>query len=411
MSENYDVVIAGAGPAGAQCARDLAQRGYDVLVLEAEPEDQFPRQSNKSTAGTFASMTGAFGIPDDVVMNYTDEVVLESPSEHFVQNQPGAVLEFADFKRWLVAEGRKHGAEYRFEARVNNPIVEDGDVVGVQYAGDETVYGDIVVDATGPAAPLAKKLDVCDLKRKHQAIGIEWEMEGVAIDHPEFADLTDAMMLRLDHEYAPGGYSWIFHTGGDTAKVGLCYIQNESYQEYGDTSKSIDDHLNHWLETDPRFADAQRIADKQQHRGSAHIQMPDDLSTDGFMAIGDTVPTIDPLWGEGIHKCMESARAAAITADRCLMGSQTDTSANAMSIYDSLWHARVAPDMRTRLTMTQLLYLAPNERYDRLMNDLNAMDIDTLSDANDGSIRSLSKLIHLDDLPLLARFAKQRLTE
>jgi len=219
------------------------------------------------------------------------------------------------------------------------------------------------------------------------------------------------MMLRLDHEYAPGGYSWIFHTGGDTAKVGLCYIQNESYQEYGDTSKSIDDHLNHWLETDPRFADAQRIADKQQHRGSAHIQMPDDLSTDGFMAIGDTVPTIDPLWGEGIHKCMESARAAAITADRCLMGSQTDTSANAMSIYDSLWHARVAPDMRTRLTMTQLLYLAPNERYDRLMNDLNAMDIDTLSDANDGSIRSLAKLIHLDDLPLLARFAKQRLTE
>ena len=411
MSEHYDVVIAGAGPAGAQCARDLAQREYDVLVLEAEPEDGFPRQSNKSTAGTFASMTGAFGIPDDVVMNYTDEVVLESPNEHFVQDQPGAVLEFADFKRWLVAEGREHGAEYRFNARVNNPITENGDVVGVQYAGDEEVFADIVVDATGPAAPLAKKLDVCNLERKNQAVGIEWEMEGVDVDHPDYADLTDAMMLRLDHEYAPGGYSWVFHTGGDTAKVGVCYIQSESYQQYGDTSKSIDGHLDHWLETDPRFADAQRLGDKQQHRGSAHIQMPDDLSTDSFLAIGDTVPTIDPLWGEGIHKCMESARVAAITADRCLMGSETDTSADAMSIYDDLWHARVAPDMRTRLTMTQLLYLAPNERYDRLMDDLNAMDVDTLSDANDGSIRSLAKLTHLDDLPLLARFAKQRLAE
>jgi len=411
MSEYYDVVIAGAGPAGAQCARDLAQREYDVLVLEAEPEDQFPRQSNKSTAGTFASMTGAFGIPDDVVMHYTDEVVLESPNEYFVQNQPGAVLEFADFKRWLVAEGRKHGAEYRFDARVNNPLMENGEIVGVQYAGDEEVYGEIVVDATGPAAPLAKKLDVCDLKRKHQAVGIEWEMEGVALDHPGYADLSDAMMLRLDHEYAPGGYSWIFHTGGETAKVGLCYIQNESYQRYGDTSKSIDDHLHHWLETDPRFADAERIADKQQHRGSAHIQMPDGLSTDNFMAIGDTVPTIDPLWGEGIHKCMESARAAAITADRCLMGSQTDTSADAMTIYDDFWHSRVAPDMRTRLTMTQLLYLATNDRYDRLMSDLNAMDVETLSDANGGSIRSLLKLVHVDDVPLLARFAKQRLAE
>ncbi|MBB6645393.1 digeranylgeranylglycerophospholipid reductase [Halobellus ruber] len=411
MSETYDVVVAGAGPAGAQCARDLAQREYDVLVLEAEPEEGFPRQSNKSTAGTFASMTGAFGIPDDVVMNYTDEVVLESPNEQFVQRQPGAVLEFAEFKRWLVAEGRDHGAAYRFGARVNNPITEDGEVVGVQYAGDEEVYADIVVDATGPAAPLAKKLDVCDLERKNQAVGIEWEMEGIDVDHPEFADLTDAMMLRLDHDYAPGGYSWVFHTGGDTAKVGLCYIQNESYQEYGDSSRSIDDHLNHWLETDPRFSDAERIADKQQHRGSAHIQMPDDLSTDSFMAIGDTVPTIDPLWGEGIHKCMESARAAAITADRCLMGSETDTSAAAMSVYDDLWHSRVAPDMRTRLTMTQLLYLAPNDRYDRLMDDLNAMDADTLADANAGSVRGLAKLAHLDDLPLLARFAKQRLAE
>ncbi len=411
MSESYDVVIAGAGPAGAQCARDLAQREYDVLVLEAEPEEGFPRQSNKSTAGTFASMTGAFGIPDEVVMNYTDGVVLESPNDFFVQDQPGAVLEFAEFKRWLVAEGREHGAEYRFGARVNNPIESDGEVVGAQYAGDEEVYADVVVDATGPAAPLAKKLDVCNLERTNQAVGIEWEMEGIDVDHPDYADLTDTMMLRLDHEYAPGGYSWIFHTGGDAAKVGLCYIQNESYQEYGDTSKSIDDHLTHWLETDPRFADAERISDKQQHRGSAHIQMPDDLSTAGFMAVGDTVPTIDPLWGEGIHKCMESGRAAAITADRCLMGSETDTSADAMSIYDDLWHSRVAPDMRTRLTMTQLLYLAPNDRYDRLMDDLNAMDVETLSDANDGSIRGLARLAHLDDLPLLARFAKQRLAE
>jgi len=411
MSEHYDVVIAGAGPAGAQCARDLAEREYDVLVLEAEPEDDFPRQSNKSTAGTFASMMGAFGIPDDVVMNYTDEVVLESPNEHFVQYQPGAVLEFADFKRWLVADGRESGAEYRFGARVNNPVMEDGDVVGVQYAGDEAVYGDIIVDATGPAAPLAKKLDVCQLERSNQAVGIEWEMEGVDVDHPDFADLTDAMMLRLDHEYAPGGYSWIFHTGGDTAKVGLCYIQNESYQQFGDTSKSIDDHLNHWLDTDPRFENAERIADKQQHRGSAHIQMPADLSTDNFMAIGDTVPTIDPLWGEGIHKGMESARAAAITADRCLMGTNRDTAADKMAVYDDLWHSQVAPDMRTRLTMTQLLYLAPNDRYDRLMTDLNGMDVDTLSEANEGGLRGLSKLVHVGDLPLLARFAKQRLSE
>ncbi|WP_435179910.1 digeranylgeranylglycerophospholipid reductase [Halorussus sp. AFM4] len=410
MSEHFDVVVAGAGPAGAQCARDLAERGYDVVVLETEAEEEFPAQSNKSTAGTFPSMMGAFGIPDDVVMNYTDDVVLESPNDHYVRRQPGAVLEFADFKNFLVEDAREDGAEYRFDARVSKPVMDDGEIVGVRYNGDEEVYGDIVVDATGPAAPLAKDLGVTDLQRKHQAIGVEYELEGVDVDADGYADLTDAMMLRLDHDLAPGGYSWIFHTGGDTAKVGLCYIQNEAHRDYAKDGMGIDDYLQYWLDTDPRFADAERIAGKQ-HRGSAHIQMPSGFSTDNFMAIGDTVPTIDPLWGEGIHTCMKSGRAAAITADRCFMSSDRDTSAEKMAIYDELWQERVAPKMRTRLLMTQLLYLAPNGRYDTLIRDLNRVDADALRKANAGSTRDVMKLLHFEDLPLLARFARERLLE
>ena len=409
MTDHYDVVVAGAGPAGAQCARDVAQRGYDVLVLETEPEDDFPRQSNKSTAGTFPSMMASFGVPNDVVMNFTDSVVLESPNDHFVQNRAGAVLEFAEFKRWLVAEGREHGADYRFGSRVSGPIMDDGEIVGVEYAGGEEVYGDIIVDATGPSAPLAKALGVSDLERKNQAIGIEYEFEGIEVDHPDYADLTDAMMLRLDHDLAPGGYSWIFHTGADTAKVGLCYIQNETYQSYGKEGMTIDDYLEYWLDSDPRFAEAERLEGKM-HRGSAHIQPPTQLSTDNFVAIGDTVPTIDPLWGEGIHKCMESGRVAAITADRCLTPRNPDTSAEEMAIYDELWHERVAPRVKSRLTMTYLLYLAPNERYDTLMRDLRQADDDTLTRANNGDPRAVGRLVHLSDIPLLGQFAQQRLS-
>jgi digeranylgeranylglycerophospholipid reductase len=410
MSDRFDVVIAGAGPAGAQCARDLAARDYDVLVLETEPEAEFPRQSNKSTAGTFPSMMAAFGVPDDVVMQFTDSVVLESPNDFYVRDQPGAVLEFAEFKRWLVADGRERGAEYRFDSRATAPIEEDGSVVGVRYDGSEEVYADVVIDATGPAAPLAKALDVCDLKRENQAIGIEWELEGIDVDAPGYADLHGAMMLRLDHDVAPGGYSWIFHTGGDTAKVGLCYIQNDRHREHADEGMTIDGYLDRWLESDPRFADATRLEGKV-HRGSAHIQLPDELSTDGFMAIGDTVPTIDPLWGEGIHKGMKSGRAAAATADRCLTPAEPDTSAANMSIYDDLWHDRVAPRVRSRLLMTELLYLASNDRYDRLMRDLRSTGNDTLARINAGDRGAFRKLLHASDVSLLGRFAKERFLE
>jgi digeranylgeranylglycerophospholipid reductase len=407
MSDHYDVVVAGAGPAGAQCARDVARRGYDVLVLETESEDGFPKQSNKSTGGTFPSMLSAFGVPDDVVMHFTDSVVIESPNEHYVQHRTGAVLEFADFKRFLVRDAREQGAEFRFDARVSKPITEGGEVVGVKYSGGEEVYGDVVVDATGPAAPLAKALGVSDLERQKQAIGIEYEFDGVDLDHPDYADLNDAMMLRLDHEFAPGGYSWIFHTGEDTAKVGVCFIQNERYRQYSMEKRTVDGYLQHWLDSDPRFEDAERIEGKQ-HRGSAHIQPPRELSTDSFMAIGDTVPTIDPLWGEGIHVGMRSGRAAAVTVDHCLTPEERDTSATNMALYDELWHEDVAPRMNARLLMTELMYFAPNGRYDRLLRDLNGLDPDTLSAANRGDKLALAKLLHLDDLPLLARFARER---
>jgi len=408
MNDRYDVVIAGAGPAGAQCARDLAARGYDVVVLETEAEAEFPRQSNKSTAGTFHSMMASFGIPDDVVMQYTDSVVLESPREHYVREQTGAVLDFAEFKRFLVKDSHEDGAEYRFDARVTAPIMEQGEIVGVTYNGDEEVYGDIIIDATGPSAPLAKQLGIVDLKRENHAIGIEYEFEGIDIDRPGFADLRDAMMLRLDHEIAPGGYSWIFHTGEDTAKVGLCYIQNESHQQYARDDFSIDDYLNHWVETDPRFRNAERIEGKQ-HRGSAHIQAPDKFHTDRFMAIGDTVPSIDPLWGEGIHTGMQSGRAAAATADSCLKHDDIEPTAENLAVYETLWHRDVAPNANKRLLMTQLLYLASNERYDKFMRDLKRLDNDTLAKANKGDIRSIARLFDTDDVPLLARFAKQQL--
>ncbi|WP_340101178.1 digeranylgeranylglycerophospholipid reductase [Salinibaculum salinum] len=408
MTDRHDVVIAGAGPAGAQCARDLASRDYDVLVLETESESEFPRQSNKSTAGTFPSMMASFSIPDDVVMNYTDSVVLESPNDHYAHHQPGAVLEFADFKRFLVRDGRENGAEYRFDARVSKPIVEQGEVVGVEYSGGKEVYGDIIIDATGPAAPLAKELGVSDLERTNQAIGVEWEFEGVEPNHPDYADLRDAMMLRLDHDLAPGGYSWLFHTGGDTAKVGLCYIQNDSHKQRARDGMGIDDYLDYWLRTDPRFENAEKI-DGKQHRGSAHIQQPGQLSTDSFMAIGDTVPTIDPLWGEGIHKGMKSARAAAVTADACLTPREHDTSADRMELYDNLWHQNVAPKARTRLLMTELLYLAPNERYDQLMADLERLGEDALAAINSGDLVAFRKLLHVSDLPILADFVRDRL--
>ena len=64
--------------------------------------------------------------------------------------------------------------------------------------------------------------------------------------------------------------------------------------------------------------------------------------------------------------------------------------------------------MNARLLLTELLYLAPNERYDTLMRDLRETSDDLLARANRGEKRAMAKLLHLDDLPLLAKYARQR---
>jgi digeranylgeranylglycerophospholipid reductase len=406
----HDVVIAGAGPAGLQCARDTASRGYDVLVLETEEEDGFPGPSNKSTGGSFPRMLARFNVPDDVVMHFTDNVVVESPGEQYVRRQAGAVLEFAEFKRWLVAEARRAGAELRFDARVSAPLVEDGTCAGVTYNGDQTARAKVTIDATGPAAPLAKKLGVTTLDRAHQAVGIEHEFEGIQLDHPDYEDITDAMMLRLDHEIAPGGYAWVFHTGEDTAKVGICFLQNESYKQYAQAERTVDGFLDHWLDIDPRFENAERLEGKT-HRGSAHIQPPGAMTTDNFIAIGDTVPTVDPLWGEGIDVGMRSGRAAAVTIDEALSHREQDTSASNVEMYNDEWHAHVAPNARTRLLMTELLYFASNDRYDQFIRDLSSFDEEALESANNGRVRNILRFIHGSDLGLLGRWAKHRFSD
>jgi digeranylgeranylglycerophospholipid reductase len=416
MEKEYDVVVAGAGPAGAQAARDLAKRDYEVAVLETESEEEYPSRSNKSTAGTFPRMISRFGVPDDVIMHYTDSVVLESPNEFYEIEAPGAVLDFGDFKQFLVEDGMENGAEYFFSSRVFEPVFDEGgSPAGVRYNSDQEVYGDIMIDATGPAAPIAQHEDVgiVDLERDNQAIGIEYELEELDVDAEGFADLSEAMMLRLDHEVAPGGYSWVFHTGEDTAKVGVCYIRNDQHRRHSD-GRSIDEYLQDWLVDDPRFDEESRdeIDPLEVHRGSAHIQKPDSVSSDSVMAVGDTVSSVDPLWGEGIDTGMRSGRMAALTADEALspskLGKGVDTSSDALSSYDDRWESEVAPNRSERQLLTEMMYNLDNDRYDTLMQDLQETSLDDLASLNEGKLREMRHLLHLEDIKPAARFGWQK---
>lgn len=63
FSEEFDVIIAGAGPAGGQCARELSARGRKVLIIEKSPGIGRP---DFSTAGTPRETFEDFNLPLDL---------------------------------------------------------------------------------------------------------------------------------------------------------------------------------------------------------------------------------------------------------------------------------------------------------------------------------------------------------
>ncbi|RPH88017.1 MAG: FAD-binding protein, partial [Desulfobacteraceae bacterium] len=114
---DYDVIIAGAGPAGSQAAITLSRAGRKVLVLE---KTVFPR--SKPCGGCLSKRVERF-LPlrflDEVVEGTINRVVFHFyPNEtwEYASDQPAAYMIRRDrFDLLLAREAAQSGAEIRFQ--------------------------------------------------------------------------------------------------------------------------------------------------------------------------------------------------------------------------------------------------------------------------------------------------------
>lgn len=357
MSADVDVAVAGGGPAGLQFAREVSQRAeHSVVVLEAN--DALP-DNDKSTGGTFDQVIEGYDVPMDVVMGTNEDVVFEGPETSERLPIPGYVLDFPAFLEYLGRDAREHGAEIRTGCRVTDPLVEDGRVVGVEYVENGTSHrmtADLVVDATGPAAVLAGELGMFDCEDAQRGIGKEYEVDGQY-------DL-DSMLFRFDHEYAPGGYAWTFPGGDGVFKVGVCWI-DDFRAKYGDDGAIIDDYVQRWIDSDPRWEVSDRRA---VHAGEAVSNNSlNQRATDGLVAVGDAVSSINPLFGEGIRPGMESAEMAADAAIDALDAG--DTSRERLAAYERRWNDEKGWQWKVQRIVGELLYDFTPAQQDRFVRN------------------------------------------
>jgi electron transfer flavoprotein-quinone oxidoreductase len=172
-SENFDVIIVGAGPAGSAAALVTARAGLKVLLIE---RGEYPGAKNVSGAVFYGSAILEQLIPrwweqapverhvcrrELVLMSPTTAVSLDFRSAAPGYVQPpynGFTILRPKFDRWFAEQAEKAGA-FLLTSTVVDDVLKDGNqVVGVQVRRDlGEVRGDVVIACDGVNSWMARK--------------------------------------------------------------------------------------------------------------------------------------------------------------------------------------------------------------------------------------------------------------
>lgn len=166
--EKFDAIIVGAGLAGLAAAYTLAQEGLEVLVLERGDyagaknvtggrlylnpiRDMFPDLWKKAPLERFIAREEVAIVAKErsLTMSYCGEELRQEPYQSY------SILR-AKFDRWLAKQAERKGAMLVTKSRVDDVIIDNGQVVGV-LAGGEELHADVIIACDGVLSLVAEK--------------------------------------------------------------------------------------------------------------------------------------------------------------------------------------------------------------------------------------------------------------
>ncbi len=366
MESERDVIVVGAGPAGATTAIFLAKQGYDVLLLDRH---QFPRDK---TCGD-AVPAGAIEILSRLGMGNKikqavergelyplHSMLLVSPKGYeleadFHKGQEGGdsfVAPRVYFDALIQRYAVESGAEFR-QMKVTGPLLENGRVVGVKAKANGSVHeiqAKIVIGADGVTSAITRALRPKSGQHvdKHRAVAIRAYIE----DIEEFPHQVE---FYLYNEILPG-YAWIFPTGSGRANIGL----GMRLDQFRSKKQSLDEMLAAFLEMPDikkRLKQGGKLRDVATWQLNFGSQKKLQHVYDGAVLVGDAAGFINPLTGGGIHNAIISAKLAARTVHEALQ--RGDTSQQALQVYERLCHEAMWDSMRRSYQLQQWLMHFP----------------------------------------------------
>ena len=295
----YDVVIIGGGPAGSSCARVLAERGVDAVIVEKE---EFCGHNNVCGGALNGRAIRRLG--------------LEHATEHHVprikfHHGESAVSLDADmytfgrdhFDRILADDASHSGAEIMTETKALTIDVNTDHVVttvrDVPTGKTSEIKSHVVVGADGYGSRVRRQLNPNEGNAKAFAACVQYQVDAASIRDRDFD--WDANHFLMDDLFAPG-YAWFFPKKKHVT-VGLgVHVCDISYSLRGALDKLV--HSYHLF-------DSRQIPSEHLSYEAACVptSISPNLTGNRLALIGDAAGLVKPSSCGGIEYAVDSGIA------------------------------------------------------------------------------------------------------
>lgn len=357
IKKAYDVIIVGAGPAGSVAAREIAEAGLDVLLIEKDREVGVPV---RCAEGVRYSKLIKFMPPDQIpISTHIMGIRVIAPNQNMINWTASrfggvCVLERSLFDKELAYRAGSSGANIFLRCCATGLILRNGVVCGIKaerMGQHYEIESKIVIGADGIESRVGRWAGLStNTTIKNTCSCAQYLVGNLSIEQ-RFCD------LYLGREIAPGGYAWVFPKGNGKANVGLGvsgrYSQKKSPVEY----------LNMFIEK--FFPNSFPLTITV---GSVPMAPLREIVSSGLMLVGDAARQVNPLTGGGIIQGMTGGREAAVVAVEAFKAQ--DFSKNFLKKYSTRWKRLLGRQYVRNYYLYQFISILSDKNLNKLVDIL-----------------------------------------
>ncbi|MEO0123458.1 MAG: NAD(P)/FAD-dependent oxidoreductase [candidate division WOR-3 bacterium] len=321
----YDVLIVGAGPAGATTGWHIARENFRVLMVDKKKEVGVPVQCAEYIP---ALLSKEITIPSDAIANEIKGLKIYFPDNRsYAFSAPGYILNRAIFDKYLTLNAVKAGARLWLKTKFLG--IENDKILLSQNGRMIEIKAKIIIGADGPNSRVSRFIN-----RRYKDYVVAYQQELPLIEKMEHTE------VYFDEKFF-GGYAWLFPKKqsanvGLGVRIGYKIKVKELFIQFIERLVKDKKVLNTPLKT---------------VTGLIPVGGPVQTIKNNILLVGDAAGQTHPITGAGISQAVLCAKFAADAVKKTLQKNDL----NLLNIYGKEWQNIYLEELNRAIKKRELM--------------------------------------------------------